>query len=262
MQAYLKKNLIEPLIAKDLNPEALQLATTNQRLVMRYRLAGLDQMAADSPRPADSEYDYLSLQLHESLINNTIERIEIESETFTPESLIQHLSEVIGFDPANAQTDKKHKAEFEFANFDAIRVDFVEGKVRIEFNLKSLRVGKGKTWRNITISSTYVPTVNGSQILLTQEGMLGVKGKKFRLGDQIAVRAIFKVVLPGSLQFDAVPKQLAGRLNGYGLVISNLNIADGWVGVTFDEVPIHYSAPTEIYEANGQEVIYSSEYQY
>lgn len=251
MKAYLKVNLLEPLISMDLNPEALQMATTNQRVVMRYRLAGIDQMASDSPRPADSAYDYLSVQLHQSLLNNAIERIEIESQTFTPESLLRHLAEVIGFNPENAKSDTKHEAKFVFANYDAIRVDFVEGKIRIELNLKSLRVGKGKTWRNITVSSTYVPTVVGSQIQLAQEGMIGVKGKKFRIGDQIAVRAIFKLVLPGSYQFDTIPPQLASRLNGYALVISNLNIADGWVGATYDEVPIEYPQEIPVYESSG-----------
>lgn len=249
MQAYLKVNLLEPLISMDLNPEALQLATTSNRVVMRYRLAGIDQMAADSPRPADSDHDYLSLQLHQSLLNNAIERIEIEAQTFTPESLLQHLSEVIGFNPDNTQSDTKREAKFVFANYDAIRVDFVEGKVRIELNLKSLRIGKGKTWRNITVSSTYVPKVFGSQIQLTQEGMIGVKGKKFRIGDQIAVRAIFKLVLPDSYQFETIPPQLASRLNGYALAISELNIAEGWVGVTYDEVPMGYPQEAPVYRS-------------
>jgi len=258
MQAYLKVNLLEPLSSMDLNPEALELATTRNRIVMRYRLAGIDQMASDSPRPADSPYDYLSVQLHQSLLNNTIERIEIESQTFTPESLLQHLSEVIGFNPKNTQSDTKHEAKFVFANYDAIRVDFVKGKIRIELNLKSLRVGKGKTWRNITISSTYVPKVIGSQVQLTQEGMIGVKGKKFRIGDQIAVRAIFNVVLPDSYQFETIPQRLTSQLNGYALVISNLNIAEGWVGVTYDEVPMVYSHQLPpIYEASAQGVILS-----
>ena len=254
MKAYLKVNLLEPLVSLDLNPEALQMATTKERIVMRYRLAGIDQMASDSPRPADSNYDYLSLQFHQSLLNNAIERIEIQSQTFTPESLVQHLAEVIGFSPDNAKNDAKHEAQFVFANYDAIRVDFVEGKVRIELNLKSLRVGKGKTWRNITISSTYVPTVAGSQIHLAQEGMIGVKGKKFRIGDQIAVRAIFKLVLPDRYQFDTIPQPLASRLNGYALVISDLNIADGWVGVTYDEIPVgypEYPQETPVYQAQG-----------
>lgn len=249
MKAYLNVNVWEPLTSMDLNPEALQLATNQQRIVMRYRLAGLDQMASDSPRPADSNYDYLSLQFHQSLLNNLIERIEIESQSFTPASLLQHLSEVIGFKPENTPSDSKHEAKFVFANYDAIRVDFVEGKVRIELNLKSLRVGKGKTWRNITVSSTYVPQVSGSQIQLAQEGMIGVKGKKFRIGDQIAVRAIFKLVLPGSYQFDTIPSQLTARLNGYALVIDSLNIADGWVGLTYDEVLRESPLEMPIYES-------------
>ncbi len=256
MQAYLKVNLLEPLNSMDLNPEALQLATTKERIVMRYRLAGIDQMAADTPRPQDSPYDYLSLQLHQSLLNNTIERIEIESQTFTPESLLQHLSEVIGFNPKNAGAESKHEAKFVFANYDAIRVDFVNDKIRIELNLKSLRVGKGKTWRNITVSATYLPTVEGSQVRLTQQGIIGVKGKRFRIGDQIAVRAIFNVVLPDSYQFDTVPQRLADQLKGFSLVITKLNIVDGWVGITFDEVINGYSTGPKIYEASGQSVIY------
>ena len=188
------------------------------------------------------------------MLNNAIERIEIESQTFTPESLLQHLAEVIGFDPENTKSESKHEAKFVFANYDAIRVDFVEGKVRVELNLKSLRVGKGKTWRNITISSTYVPKVVGSQVQLTQQGMIGVKGKRFRIGDQIAVRAIFKLVLPDSYQFDTIPQQLASRLNGYALVISTLKLADGWAGVTYDEVPIgypEYPQETPVYETSG-----------
>ena len=262
MKTALKAKVMEPLISMDLNPEALQLATTRNRIVMRYRLAGFDQMAADSPRPTDSEFDYLSLQLHQSLLNNIIQRVEIESQTFTPESLLKHLSDVVGLNPEKPIAKSKHEAEFVFANYDAIRVELLKGKVHIKLNLKSLRVGKGKTWRNITISSAYVPTIVGSQILLKQEGMIGVKGKKFRIGDQIAVRAIFEIVLPESYQFNTVPARLTDKLAGYTLVLSKLDIADGWAGLVYDEVPMHQAYPSmEGYSAAAYPTeAYPSEY--
>ena len=244
MQAYLKTNLLEPLVAMDLDPEALQTATTPHRLVMRYRLAGLDQMAANSPRPMDAESDYMGVQLHQSLLNNMIERIDISAGSFTPDTLMAHLADVIGFNPNAAPTDDKHDASFVFAKYDPIRIDLQEGKVRIELNLKSLKVGKkGKTWRNITIASSYTPHTIGSQIHLAQHSPIEVKGRRFRLGDQIAVRAIFTVVLPKEYTFQTIPAQLQQNLNGFSLAIEQLNIADGWAGVTFSEMPGYTEMP-------------------
>ena len=244
MQAYLKTNLLEPLVAMDLDPEALQTATTPHRLVMRYRLAGLDQMAANSPRPIDAESDYMGVQLHQSLLNNMIERIDISAGSFTPDTLMAHLADVIGFNPSAAPTDDKHDASFVFAKYDPIRIDLQEGKVRIELNLKSLKVGKkGKTWRNITIASTYTPQAIGSQIHLAQHSPIEVKGRRFRLGDQIAVRAIFTVVLPKEYTLQTIPAQLQQNLNGFSLAIEQLKIADGWAGVTFSEMPAYSEMP-------------------
>ena len=239
-QALLKMKLLLPLTAMDLNPEALQVATTQERLVMRYRLAGLDQMAANSPRPSDSENDYLGVQLHQSLLNNMIQRIEIQSESFTPETLLNHLADVIGFDPQVAGDDIKQDATFVFAKYDPIRIDLDDRVVRIELNLRSLQVGKGKIWRNITITSIYRPEIIGTKIRLVQDEPIAVKGRRFRLGDQIAVRTIFTVLLPKELSVPVVPPQLQSNMNGYALEIKELDIADGWVGVTFDEVPVYY----------------------
>lgn len=276
MQAYLRTNLLSPLVAMDLDPEALETATTPHRLVMRYRLAGLDQMAANSPRPVDAESDYMGVQVHQSLLNNMIERIDISAGSYTPETLMTHLADVIGFNPSAAPTDDKHEATFVFANYDPMRVDLQDGKVRIELNLKSLKVGKkGKTWRNITIASTYTPEVIGSQIHLVQHSPIEVKGRRFRLGDQIAVRAIFTVVLPKEYTFQTIPAQLQENLNGYSLAIEELKIADGWAGLTYNEMPVYNQMPiyneAPIYNEvptqyvpveNFHDVSRSTEYQY
>jgi hypothetical protein len=264
MQAYLKTNLLNPLVAMDLDPEALETATTPHRLVMRYRLAGLDQMAANSPRPVDAESDYMGVQVHQSLLNNMIQRIDISAGSFTPDTLMTHLADVIGFNPNATQTDDKHDASFVFAKHDPIRIDLQEGKVRIELNLKSLKVGKkGKTWRNITIASTYTPEVIGSQIHLAQFSPIEVKGRRFRLGDQIAVRAIFTVVLPKEYTFQTIPAQLQQNLNGYTLAIEQLNIADGWAGVTYSEMPAYSEISTQyIPVENFHDVSRNAAYEY
>ena len=102
---------------------------------------------------------------------------------------------------------------------------------------------KGKTWRNITIASTYTPQAIGSQIHLAQHSPIEVKGRRFRLGDQIAVRAIFTVVLPKEYTLQTIPAQLQQNLNGFSLAIEQLKIADGWAGVTFSEMPAYSEMP-------------------
>jgi len=259
MQAYLKTNLLEPLVALDLDPEALQTATTPHQLVMRYRLAGLDQMAANSPRPLDAESDFMGVQLHQSLLNNMIERIDISAGSFTPDTLMAHLADVVGFNPTVTSTDDKHDASFVFAKHDPMRIDLQEGKVRIELNLKSLKVGKkGKTWRNITIASTYSPEVVGSQIHLVQYSPIEVKGRRFRLGDQIAVRAIFTVVLPKEYTFQTIPAQLQQNLNGFSLAIEQYTEMP-----VYNETQIYSDGPAEYAPVeNFHDVSRSAEYEY
>ena len=70
-----------------------------------------------------------------------------------------------------------------------------------------------------------------------------MKGKRFRLGDQIAVRAIFTVVLPKEYTFQTIPAQLQQNLYGFSLAIDQLNIADGWAGVTYSEGPAYTETP-------------------
>jgi hypothetical protein len=85
--------------------------------------------------------------------------------------------------------------------------------------------------------------VIGSQIHLEQHSPIEVKGRRFRLGDQIAVRAIFTVVLPKQYTFQTVPARLLENLNGYSLTIEQLKIADGWAGVTYNETPNYQEGP-------------------
>jgi len=85
------KNLLEPLIAMDLEPTPMQLATTESEIVIRYRLAGRDQLAANTARPASSTQSMIAFQMHQSLINNAIARLGLNGESFNSQELADHL---------------------------------------------------------------------------------------------------------------------------------------------------------------------------
>lgn len=233
MQQYLFQNMIQPLTALDLEPTPLEMRSTDQRVIMRYRLAGFDQMAGNTARPRGLQNSLLSMQIHESTINNLLNRIDLNGQEFSAFELSQHLAEVFGLPPSN--DPQAAKAKFEFAPFDPIRIKFSEGLAAIQLNLCKLRIGEGKTWKNLTVTCRFIPHVDGNQIVFLQDGA-GVELTGQRLGarDQVAVRAIFTALFKNQYQIPILPENIAARL-GPSLTLSQLEVCDGWIGLSVDK---------------------------
>lgn len=243
LRAYLDQNIYQPLVAMDLEPDAVEMSTSSDRLVMRYRLAGRDQMAAYTARPRAATDNLVSMQIHESAINNMLMRIELGGRTFSSQELIEHLEQRIGTTIGH-RDEIEHEATFEFAHFDPIRVDFDNDRVQITINLRRFKVGeKGKTWRNLTASTTYIPQVQGRTIVLAQEeGEMKLQGKGLKLRDQIAIRTIFEALFDNSYTLAPLPASLLERLDSPDLHISQLVVENGWIGVSISEPAAHQAS--------------------
>jgi hypothetical protein len=232
--AYLQKNVLQPLIAMDLDPDAQQMSTTREEIVMRYRLAGRDQMAAYTARPRSVQGSLFNAQFHQSAFNNLLMRIDLNGRTFTTAEMVKHVEDLLGV-PVKSAVEQK--AEFEFASLDPIRADFKDNRVIISLNLRSFQIGNGKRWKNLSVSSVYIPQVNGTTIELVQENPgLHLTGKNLKLRDQLAVRTIFEAFFEQSYRVSAVPEKLASRLDSANLVVSQLVVENGWAGISVSEV--------------------------
>ena len=231
---YLQQNVLQPLIAMDLEPNTQQMTTTEEEIVMRYRLAGRDQMGAFTARPRSVRDCLFNVQLHQSAINNMMMRIDLNGRKFTASELVAHFEDLLG---VSVNSEIEQKAEFEFAKLDPIRADFKDNEVVISLNLKSFRVGKkGKRWQNLRVSSVYVPNVNGTKIQLVQaKPGLHLKGKKLKLRDQLAIRTIFEALFKEQYEFSAIPEKIATQLKGVNLGISQLVVENGWAGLSVSE---------------------------
>ncbi len=71
-------------------------STSEDRAVMRFRLAGQEQLAAYTPRPRAPSDSLVSLQVHQSALNNALERLELDGRTFQLPELFEHLAEKMG----------------------------------------------------------------------------------------------------------------------------------------------------------------------
>ncbi len=235
LQNYLFTNLIEPLTILDLEPTPMEMRSTADRMIMRYRLAGRDQLAATTARPAGLENSLMSMQIHESAINNLLNRMELNGNEFTVDGLREHLSNRLSLQSvANENQAEAIDATIEFAPFDPIRLSFDNDLVTVEFNLKSLQIGKGKVWKNITASANYQYTIDGLKLTFKQDGQ-GVKvdGHRFNGRDQIAVRSIFTKIFRNDYSLNLLPAGIVDKLN-QPMHVTQFDIIDGWVGVSFD----------------------------
>lgn len=235
---YLFANFLQPMIALDLEPTPVEMRTTTDRIIMRYRLAGRDQMAAHTARPQALANSLMSFQLHESVFNNLFDRIEIAGRSFTAEELTDHLMNVFGSQQAAGSDQLNHEANFEFAPYDPIRVEFNEGQIELSLNLKKFRVGKGKTWKNLNVRATFNPQVKGTKLyLLRDESGIRLKGANLKLRDQVAVRTVFTALFRDHYELNVLPENFGKQFGSNTMEISQLVLNDGWLGLSFGDSP-------------------------
>lgn len=233
MQQYLNGNMIQPLTALELEPTPLEMRSTDERVIMRYRLAGFDQMGGNTARPRGLQNSLLSMQIHETSINNLLNRIDLNGEEFTTDELTCHLANVFGWQSSDAP--QAREATFEFAHFDPIRVTFSHGSAAVQLNLKRLRIGNGKTWKNLTATCNFIPQTEGGKIVFVQDGSgVELSGHRLGLRDQVAVRAIFTALFKDQYELPILPKNIAQKL-GPSAMITQLELNDGWIGLSVDK---------------------------
>lgn len=242
VQAAATKNLLKPLVAMDLDPVPMQLATTDSEIVIRYRLAGRDQMAANTARPVGDADALIEFQLHQSLVNNAIARLGLNDETFTGPELAAHMEDVFGFPAKKNAGSPDQEVEFKFAKFDPIRLDFVDDRVNFVINLDSLKIGDSSPLRRLSLTASYAVAVDGMNIKLTQDqaGTVAekvVKGKRksLRLGERAKISTIMKVLFEDTYSVNALPKKFRNQPEASKLSISRLVATNGWLGVSFNE---------------------------
>lgn len=233
LQDYLAATLIQPLTALELEPTPMEMRSTEDRIVMQYRMAGRDQLAAGAARPLGLQRSLMSLQLHESLINNVLARIDLAGQSFTGPELTQHLVEVFG-QQANAAEDSSQNYRLVFASHDPVAVHFRNGAAIVELNIRSLQIGKGKVRKNLTVQVTFHPRVEGSRLVMVQDnGGIRLKGSRLGAGDQAVLRTIFTAMFRSTYDINLIPPGITDRLKSE-VATSQFDLSHGWLAVSFD----------------------------
>lgn len=231
------KIVLGPLSEMKLNPQVIDMQTTAERLLARYRIAGDWQLAAATPRPRAPGDSLMSLQVHETAINNTIEQVVPKEDAISIADMVRNAMETFGKDPSELvlPQDIPEDVMVKFASVRPITVEMSEGKMWLTLQIVRLTKGKQLDLSRFIVKAAYVPKVDGLEASLVREGHLRVSGPGMSMRQRLPIRAIFNKVLSAERKFPLTLPQLTEHAAAEGLAVSQLELRDGWVGLAISE---------------------------
>lgn len=222
---------LSPLRKLGLDPTPVDFETTEQRLIVRYRLAGMQQLAAHTPRPQAPANSWLSVQLHESAFNNTFDQLHLGGRKVAIEELYRELSAKFDRPAPTIPDDLPEDVSITLAPIEGIRVRCDNGQVRLTLRIAELAQGRGNRWRNFEVRATYVPSSDQRAANLVRDGIIELGGERRGLGNQVALRAIFAKVLSKNRPIQLINHSMARQPQLNDLEVNQFVIHDGWIGV-------------------------------
>ena len=225
----LNEKVLTPLRAMALEPRMISAETTEDRLAMRLRLAGDDQLGGHTVRPHAPADSFASFQVHESALNNAIQRLEFDGRTFTMPELGKQIAAKAGVEPWENDPDIED-VSITFAPRDAVSVQFHDGQVAI--TLKIAKLAKPpRAWRNFAVTANYRPQVSGREAELVRDGLIHLEGDNLNTGAQIALRGIFSRTFSRKQPWKLTPEAVLSGPEFADLAITQFTLDEGWLAV-------------------------------
>ena len=224
------KRVLLPLERTSVEAIPTHLSTTAERVVGEYRLAGIAQLGGHTARPWAPENALLSMQMHETAINNIIVGLRLDGRQAHIRDLFPELYGVFGRDDYEISDAIPDDVTVLFAAEDAVRVSLQEGRMEVILQLAELRTEK-RVWRDLIVRNYYAPDTSSLEARLVRDSTVRLKGKRLGTRDQIALRGIFTKVFGDNNEFPIIPAELVDGAGLEGLAVTQFVIRDGWLGV-------------------------------
>lgn len=222
----IRERVWSPMVRLGLEPTPVGMETTPTMATLRLRLAGDAQLAAHTPRPRAPADTMLSLQVHDSTINNSLERFELGGRRLSLEELIRLICDRIGIE-ARIPDELPEGVTVSFARSQPLRVECRDGLVHMKVTLDAIESGR-RNWYDIVAHVAYKPTAVGSQVFLEREGPVQLSGPGHQGRIEIALRTIFSKVFPKERPIPLLPERMVGNPRLAGMHALQTVSTDGW----------------------------------
>jgi len=225
----LHDEVLGPMDSLLLDPMLVAAETTEKRFSMRIRLAGADQLGGHTPRPQAPSDSLASLQVHESMLNNILERLELNGQTFDLAGLGRRVAERLHrYQPKPVDPDQED-VKITFAAKDAVHVRCYDGRIEITLAVARLSKGARNWWKDFQVRAFYRPVVQGRSVDLMRDGYVQLLGPRMS-GTQVVLRGVFLKVFSQKEPIHATPEAFVKNPKLDGIVVTQFVIDDGWIG--------------------------------
>jgi hypothetical protein len=231
-----EQRILSPLQRLSLAATPVSMYSTDQRIISRVRMASDSQLGGHTARPLAPSDSFLSLQLHETSLNNALCRLQLEGGQFTFPELYRTIGERIGRPDLAMPEDLDDRATIRFADEQAVRIGCDDGRIQIELAVAELTMGRNR-FRNFVARAKYRPVVDGLRAELALDGVVQLDAEeRIATRSQIVLRSVFSRIFPRSRPFELVGDSVAKDARLADLKITQFDIQDGWVGVAIGPV--------------------------
>ena len=221
-----------PLSRLELNPIVTDLRTTEDRIITRYRLASDWQFAAYTPRPRAPKDSLISMQVHQSAINNALEKLVPYNETKAIHAILGDAFAVFGQQDTELPEDLPEDVAVKFATIQPITFKIENGSAWLTLRVAKLTRGDRLKLTRFIVRAEYRPQVDGHSAVLAREGHLRISGPGMSMRQRLPLRAIFNKVLSPTRTLPLIAESmLADQPATNDLDISQIELRDGWIAL-------------------------------
>ncbi len=224
--------VLTPLNQLNLDPKPVDMQTTSSHISVRYRLAGKQQLAAHTPRPRAPANHVFAVQLHQTVLNNAIEQLQLSGRETGLQELHDEL--VSKFDVMKGASDPlPEDVVIKFASEDPIAIAFKDD--RVVFTLRIDYIDNGRRRLNdFAVRVAYKPVVNGLDVKLMRDGFVELVGRRVGFRDQIVIRGLFSAVFSKERPVQITPQTVLENPHIRNVAVTQMVIDEGWIGLAAD----------------------------
>lgn len=233
MAERIRERFWNPLVNLGLEPTPVALETTADVASLRLRLAASPHLAAHTPRPRAPDGSLLSMQLHETVVNNAFDRFGVAGRRLELPQLVGLVSERVGI-PPRPLDDLPDGVAVTFAATEPLRVECRDGLVHLRLALDTLESGR-RNWYDLVVRVAYRPVGDGPQIFLEREGPVQIGGPGHEGRMEIALRTIFGKIFARERPVAMLPQAVVENPKLGGIRAVQAVATDGWLAIALAE---------------------------
>ncbi len=238
-----QSRLVGPLTELNQYPDTIHYQTTDTHMISASRLMAKGELGGGTPHPSLTAQSGLTVLVHESMINNSIDRMGLEGKTMTAAELRTFMRDRFSKiyegkksdDSSTGSSDSNDELKsMIFAQEDPMRVRINDGVVTL-----ILRTGfkRGEGQDDVAAHAVQIPlkpVLSGDQLIFERAEVtvnaIGDSNLNVRRGIQSKVEKDFEV--PAPIQ----RKKAIEKDNGSSVetTLVSVRAVDGWLALTFE----------------------------